>query len=152
MKRFRFRLESVLALRSLAERSGRERFGAAQQRLAAALAALRAAEARRLGLAEALAASREGASFRPAEQAAGLAALRDAERDIQEAARRHAEAAAAAAKAREEWLAARRRLQVVEKLEERARRAHREAAEKAEQALLDELASLAAARSTPDPA
>lgn len=152
MKRFRFRLESVLALRSLAERSGRERFGAAQQLLAAALAALRAAEARRLALAEALSASRQGSSFRPAEQAAGLAALRSAELEIEAAARRHAEAVAASAKAREEWLAARRRLQVVERLEERARRAHREASDKAEQALLDELASLAAARSNLSPA
>lgn len=145
MKRFRFRLESVRALRALAERSARERFGAAQQRLAAVLAELRAAEDRRLALAEALAASRSG-SFRPADQVGGLLALQSAESVEREAGRRHSEARVAAGRAREEWLAARRKLQVIERLEERARRAHREAAEKTEQALLDELASLAAAR------
>ncbi len=148
MKRFRFRLEAGLGLRALAERSARERFGAAQQRLAAALAELRAAETRRLQLAEALAASRGGV-FRPADQVGGLLALQEAERAERESAKRHAESLAASTRAREEWLAARRRLQVVEKLEERARRAHREAADKAEQAMLDELASLAAARPSP---
>lgn len=148
MKRFRFRLEAVLGLRALAERAARERFGAAQQRLAAALAELRAAEQRRLALAEALAGSRAG-SFRPAEQVGGLLALQEAERVERDSAKRHAEARLASDRAREEWLAARRRLQVVERLEERARRAHREAADKAEQALLDELASLAAARTSP---
>lgn len=148
MKRFRFRLESVRALRALAERSARERFGAAQQRLAAALSELRAAEERRLALADALAASRSG-SFRPADQVGGLLALQAAQQAEREAGRRHAEAQAASQRAREEWLAARRKLQVIERLEERARRAHRDAAEKAEQTLLDELASLAAARQPP---
>lgn len=148
MKRFRFRLESVRGLRALAERAARERFGAAQRRVSAALAALRAAEEVRAALTEALAASRAG-SFRPADQVGGLIALRTAERAGQEAARRHAEATTASDRAREEWLVARRRLQVVERLEERARQAHREAAEKAEQAALDELASLAAARLLP---
>jgi len=148
MKRFRFRLEAVLGLRALAERSARERFGAAQRRLADALADLRAAEQRRLDLADALAGSRSG-SFRPADQVGGLLALQEAERGERDAAKRHAEARLAGERAREEWLAARRRLQVVERLQDRARRAHREAADKAEQALLDELASLAAARTSP---
>lgn len=148
MKRFRFRLESVRALRALAERSARERFGAAQQRLASALADLRAAEARRLAVAEALAASRSG-SFRPADQIGGLVALQAAQEAERESGRRHSEAETASKRAREEWLAARRKLQVIERLEERARRAHREAAEKAEQVLMDELASLAAARLSP---
>lgn len=147
MKRFRFRLESVLALRALAERAARERFGAARRRAAEALDSLQAAVRERIALAEGLAAAR-GASFRPSEQAAGLVALAQAGRAEQEAGRRHAEALAAAERVREEWLAARRRLQVVERLQERARRAHREAAEKSEQALLDELASLAAARTS----
>ncbi len=151
MKRFRFRLEAVRGLRALAERSARERFGAAQRRVAAALADLRAAEERRLRLAEALATSR-GGTFRPADQVGGLLALQEAERAERESAKRHAEARLAGERAREEWLAARRRLQVVERLEERARHAHREAAEKAEQAMLDELASLAAARTSPRPA
>ncbi len=148
MKRFRFRLESVLALRALAERAARERFAAAQRQALAALQALHGATQGRIALAEALAAAR-GACFRPAEQAGGLLALRAAERMEQEAATRHAEAASAADRAREEWLVARRALQVVERLQERARRVHREAVEKAEQSLLDELASLAAARSSP---
>lgn len=148
MKRFRFRLESVLGIRALAERSARERFGAAQQRLAAALAELRAAEAARLALADALAASRSG-SFRPSDQVGGLLALQASQQAERDAGRRHTEAQGASQRAREEWLLARRKLQVIERLEERARRAHRDAADKAEQALLDELASLAAARTSP---
>ena len=147
MKRFRFRLESILGLRAVAERAAFERFAASRRQLASIAAELHAAEARRDALAEALAASRAG-SFRPSMQAAGHLALQDAERAGKEAARRHTEALAASERAREEWLVARRRLGVIERLGERARRIHREAAEKAEQALLDELASIAAARSS----
>jgi flagellar export protein FliJ len=151
MKRFRFRLEAVLALRGLAERAARERFALAERGASEALAALQAAGRDRLALVEAISAAR-GSCFRPAEQAAGLVALRVSERAEQEAARRQVEATAAAGLAREQWLASRRDLQVVERLQQRARSAHREAVEKSEQALLDELASLAAARLTLRPA
>jgi flagellar export protein FliJ len=146
MKRFRFRLESILGLRAVAERAALERFAESRRRLSAAAAELHAAGGRRDALADALAATRAG-SFRPSIQTAGSLALLDAERAVSEAARRHAEALAASERAREEWLVARRRLGVIERLGERARRAHRETTEKAEQALLDELASIAAARS-----
>jgi flagellar export protein FliJ len=145
MKRFRFRLETVRSLRAIAERAARERFVLAQGRLAAALATARAAEQRRLAVAEALAGSRTGC-FLPSAQVGGLAALGQAERDAREAERLHQEAVVDSARVREEWLAARRRLQAVERLEERARRAHCEFMEKTEQAQLDEIATIAAAR------
>ncbi len=148
MKRFRFRLESVRALRDLAERAARERLGVAQQKVAAAADSLRATELRRAEMAEALAGTRSG-SFRPSEQIAGMEALRSIERAEVEARRVLTEAQAACDRVREEWLESRRRLKVIEKLEERARLAHREAAEKSEQAILDELASLATTRVAP---
>lgn len=148
MKRFRFRLESVRALRDLAEKAARERLGQAQQKVSAAADTLRATEIRRAELAEALANTRSG-SFRPSEQIGGMAALRTVERSETEARGLLAEAQAACERVREEWLETRRRLKVIEKLEERARHAHRDAAEKAEQTLLDELASLATTRVTP---
>jgi flagellar export protein FliJ len=150
MKRFRFRLDPILALRALAERSARERLGVAQHALGAAEDLARLAEERRVAVAEALAAAR-ATTFRPAEQAGGLHALATAGRVAQEAARRRDEAAAARDRARPAWGAARRDLQALERLEQRARLAHREAAEKSEQALLDELASLAAARGSRSP-
>lgn len=145
MKRFRFRLESVRALRALAETAARERFGAAQMRLAAAREAFRLATKRRMRLAEEINAARASA-FRPSEQTAALAALGTARLAEHDAARAEAGAVSVVETARGEWLAARRRLQVVQRLEERARRAHQEAADRAEQAQLDELAALAAAR------
>ncbi len=145
MKRFRFRLESILGLRAVAERAALERFAESRRRLADAVAELHASCVRRDALAETLAASRAG-SFRPSIQTAGHLALLDAERAAGEAARRRSEALAASERAREEWLVARRRLGVIERLGERAHRVHRETTEKAEQALLDELASIAAAR------
>jgi flagellar export protein FliJ len=148
MKRFRFRLEAVRAIRDLAERAARERFGVAQQKVAAAADALRATELRRAELTEALAGTRAG-SFRPGEQIGGMAALRTLERAEVEARRVLAETQAACERVREQWLEARRGLKVIEKLEARARLSHRDAAEKAEQALLDELASLATTRVAP---
>ena len=146
MKRFRFRLEAVRTLREVAERGQREAFGAAQQKCAAAEAAARAAVADRLELFACVAGTRTGV-FRPAEQSAGLEALRQAERRELAAAKSAREAGEARDRARESWLEARRALQIMERLEEKARAAHREAAEKAEQALLDELASIGTARS-----
>ena len=148
MKRFRFRLESVRAIRALAERSARERFGLAQQHLAATEAALRAAQLRRVELAEAINAARSGC-FRPGEQSSSLSALTLARQAELDATRRRDEATTARERAREDWLAHRRRLQVIERLEEHARLAHREALDKAEQATLDELSSIAAARPSP---
>ena len=148
MKRFRFRLESVRALRDVAERKAREAFGHAQQQVAVAQQALEAAERRRQELNDALAGSRSG-NFRPSEQVAGLAALAQADRDVAAATRQVREAEAARDQAREGWLVARRALQVMQKLEERARLAHREANDKAEQNLLDELASISIARLAP---
>lgn len=148
MKRFRFRLESVRALRDVAERRARERFGLAQQKVAQAQQALATASRWREDVSTALTGALDG-RFRPAEQASGLAALRQAERAEAEATRVFNEAGVARDRAREEWLSARRRLQVMQRLEERARQAHREAADKAEQSLLDELAGIAAARINP---
>lgn len=148
MKRFRFRLESVLSLRALAERSAREAFGRAQRRLAEAESARDVAARRRLELADALSAARAG-TFRPGEQSEGLHVLGLARQAELDAARQVAEATSAREKARIDWLAARSRLQVVERLKERAALAHREAADKAEQSLLDELASISAVRSSP---
>lgn len=147
MKRFRFRLESVLSLRAVAETAERERFGVAQRALDAALAERRAAAARRDALAAALAEAASG-TFRPAEHAQGLLALDLARRAELDAARLAEQASAARDRARETWLAARRRLQVIERLETRARQAHRDDTDKAEQTLLDELASLSAARAS----
>lgn len=147
MKRFRFRLESVLSLRAVAELAERERFGVAQRELAAALDARRLAAERRDTLARSIAESVAG-TFRPAEHSASLRALDLARQAELEAARRAEQATTARDRARETWLAARSRLQVIERLQTRARDAHREAAEKAEQTLLDELASLASARAS----
>jgi flagellar export protein FliJ len=145
MKRFRFRLESVRALRDVAERAAREQFGVAQQKLAAAEEAARAAAAARVALSEALAGARTG-TFRPGEQVAGLQWLQQATRTEADAVRETAAARTVRDRAREDWLAARRRLQVMQKLEERARLHHRTEADKAEQTLLDELASLSRSR------
>jgi flagellar export protein FliJ len=148
MKRFRFRLESVRALRDVAEGKAREAFGQAQQQVVVAQQAVQAAEQRRTDLNAALAGARAG-TFRPSEQVAGLAALRQAEQEIIAANRRLTEVEAARDWARGVWLTARRALQVMQKLEERARLVHREANDKAEQSLLDELASNSIARLTP---
>lgn len=145
MKRFRFRLASVLSLRELAERRAREGFGQAQQAVADAAAHLRAAGQARLQLADSLSGAR-AAVFRPVEQIAGFGALRQAERVETECGRRLAAAQQGLAQARERWLASRRDLQVMQRLEERARLTHRNEADRAEQTLLDELASLASAR------
>lgn len=148
MKRFRFRLEAVRTLREVAERAQREAFGAAQQRLATAEAAVQAAATARRELFDRVAGTRSGV-FRPSEQTAGLEALRQAAQQEAAAEKVRQEAASAREKARETWLEARRALQIIERLEEKARAAHREAADKAEQSLLDELASIGAARATP---
>ena len=145
MKRFRFRLSSVLSLRDLAERRARENFGRAQQVVAEATTHLRTAEQARLQLTESLSGAR-AAVFRPIEQIAGFGALRQAERAEAECANRLTAARQSLAQARERWLASRRDLQVIQRLEERARLAHRTEADKAEQSLLDELAALASAR------
>lgn len=148
MKRFRFRLEAVLSLRSLAEGSAREAFGRAQRHLAETQAARDAAARRRTELADHLAASRSGL-FRPSAQAEGLFALDLARQAENEAARLVSEATAARERARLDWLAARSRLRVIEHLKERAARSHRDAADKAEQTLLDELAALSVNRASP---
>ena len=148
MKRFRFRLESIRALRDVAERKAREGFGLAQQQVVLAEQAVQAAEVRRSELNTAITGARAG-SFRPADQVAGLAALTQSEREVAEAGRRLGETEKARDLSREGWLNARRALQVMQKLEERARLAHREAADKAEQTLLDEIASMTLARLGP---
>ena len=148
MKRFRFRLEAVRTLREVAERGQREAFGAAQQRYATAEAAVQAAATARRELLDHVAGTRSGV-FRPSEQTAGLEALRQAAHREAAAEKDRQEAATARDQARETWLEARRALQIIERLEEKARAEHREAADKAEQSLLDELASIGAARATP---
>lgn len=148
MKRFRFRLESVRALREVAEGKARESFGHAQQQVTAAQEAVSAAEHVRAELNDALTGARAG-SFRPSEQVAGLAALSQAGLQVAEAVRLLGLAETARDQAREGWLLARRALQVMQKLEQRARLAHREATDKAEQNLLDEIASMTIARLAP---
>ncbi len=148
MKRFRFRLESIRALRDVAERKAREGFGLAQQHVVVAQQAVAAAELRRSELNAAITGARVG-TFRPGDQVAGLAALGQADREVAEVGRKLGEAEKARDLAREGWLTARRALQVMQKLEERARLAHREAIDKAEQTLLDEIASMTLARLGP---
>jgi flagellar export protein FliJ len=147
MKRFRFRLEAVRTLREVAERGQREAFGAALQRYATAEAAVQAAVQARRELFDHVAGTRSGV-FRPSEQTAGLEALRQAAHREAAAEKDRQEAATARDRARETWLEARRALQIIERLEEKARAEHREAADKAEQSLLDELASIGAARAS----
>jgi len=148
MKRFRFRLESIRALRDVAERKAREGFGLAQQQVALAQQAVVDAELRRNTLNASITGARAG-TFRPSEQVSSLAALGQADREVAEAGRKRGEAEKARDLAREGWLNARRALQVMQKLEERARLAHREASDKAEQTLLDEIASMTLARIGP---
>jgi flagellar export protein FliJ len=148
MKRFRFRLESIRALRDVAERKAREGFGLAQQQVRLGQQTLEATEARRSELNAAITSARSG-NFRPSEQVAGLAALGQADREVAEARRKLGELEKARDLAREGWLTARRALQVMQKLEERARLAHREACDKAEQTLLDDIASMTLARQGP---
>lgn len=148
MKRFRFRLESILALRDVAERKAREGFGLAQHQVRLGQQAVEAAELRRNELNAALTGARAG-SFRPSEQVAGLAALGQSDRDVVEARRKLVELEKARDQSRDGWLTARRALQVMQKLEARARLAYREASDKAEQTLLDEIASMTLARLGP---
>ena len=148
MKRFRFRLESVRALRDVAEGKARENFGLAQQQVVVAEQVVQATELRQSELNAAINGARAG-TFRPSEQVAGLAALSQADREVAEAVRKLGEVEKARDLARDGWLVARRALKVMQKLEERARHAHREASDKAEQSLLDEIASMTLARLGP---
>ena len=148
MKRFRFPLQSVATVRAWREREAREQFAARMHELAAADEALRQARARLTELEQVVRSARTG-TFRPAEQAASLAAYQTEQGAMQRAAQARGDAKAAVDRAREAWQTRRNELRAVEKLEQRARQSHRLEHERAEQTLLDELASMRGPRTSP---
>lgn len=145
MKRFRFRLESVLSLRTLREQRGREEFATATDMWVRAQETVKSAEANAARLSASFAASRLE-RFRPAEQAAGSMVLAHAQAEISRLITLREDAAATRKTTHDSWLKLRRSLKVIEGLAERDRKLHREATLRAEQNELDEFAGIAAAR------
>lgn len=132
-KRYRFRLASVLRIARLHEEAERAR-------LAAAAAAERAAELRRLERTAAYDAlpPAEAAPADDFDQHRHVADLRARGVTDAEAGKQAAEERLAAA--RDEWLRAARRVKSMEELEERHAAAHAMAAARAAQRVLDDLA------------
>lgn len=145
MKRFRFRLESVLSLRSLREQRGREAFATATDMWMRAQETVKRAEANAAMLNASFAASRLE-RFRPAEQAAGSTVLAHAQAEISRLITLREDAAKTRKTIHDNWLKLRRSLKVIEGLAERDRKLYREATLRAEQNELDEFAGIAAAR------
>lgn len=147
MKRFRFRLASVVTLRGMREQRAREAFGAAMRIVTEAEEALAGVRARVAQIEDMLRAGRQQ-TFRPHEYAESVAAYRLELASEQKAVDAVAQARSQMEKARTAWLEARRHLQVIENLRERARRRHQVESDRAEQVALDEHASLRALRAT----
>lgn len=145
MKRFRFALQPVAALRAHRELRVREAFAAAAQELAKSERDLALVRERVAHFERALAAGRQG-RFLPAAEAQALAAYR-----VERTAENDAERVVLAARTtlnqrRAEYLEAHRKLEVVKRLEEKARRAHRLETGREEQAEFDDFASRRVAR------
>tara|TARA_R110002050_G_scaffold160548_1_gene289923 strand:- start:863 stop:1315 length:453 start_codon:yes stop_codon:yes gene_type:complete len=145
MKRFKFRLDSVLNIREVKEVQARESLAAAVRRLAEAEQAVSDAVARQHALATEIAAQRQG-RFRASEQTASAIALDHCCREAEVLGARRAEALRGRNQAHAEWRQRRMQLQVIEQLKERDQTAHQAHANRVEQSQLDEFASLAAAR------
>ncbi|HEU5081182.1 MAG TPA: flagellar FliJ family protein [Opitutaceae bacterium] len=145
MKKFRFPLRTVATVRNLAELRARERFSAAVQVFMEAEAKLKAIRAR-LAEFEQLLVSRRGQSFRPAEEAGFLEALRQ---ETVLATKTEAEvstARQALEAARQAWLESRRDVRVIENLETKARQTHAREVERENQAALDDRTNAVVAR------
>lgn len=145
MKRFRFPLHAVLTLRNLHEQRAREAFARALHLQSVAAATLAAAQARVAASARLLCETRTHV-FHSGEHAAALLSWRGDCTMEKRAVDTLRQAEEAMHKARTVWLEARRHLQVIENLKARALLRHRQAGEREEQTLLDELASIRAAR------
>ncbi|HEX5265402.1 MAG TPA: flagellar FliJ family protein [Acidimicrobiales bacterium] len=133
MKRYRFRLETVLRVRRLEEDAARAGLLAANQAVAQACAVRDRALAHYRGLPAELGPS-STADLRRNRQRAELAAavLRARQGALDEAARE-------VVRAREQWMEAASRVKVLERLDQRRREEHRLEAERAETRFLDDV-------------
>ncbi len=145
MKRFRFSLQSVLALRTLEEQRARVAFAASVRAAEAAEQALARANARLAESARTLEASR-AQHFRGGEQAAFLLAFRACHESVKRARAALDQANAARRRAQMAWMETRTRLRLIERMRQRARDAYRQECDRIEQAALDEFATARAHR------
>lgn len=145
MKKFRFPLQSVGTVRSLAELRARERFSTAVQVYIDVEARLQALRTRLAEFEEILRSGR-GRAFRAADQVSFLNAFKE---DTIRATKLETDVATARQSlevARQAWLESRRDVRVIEKLETTARRAHRQVVEREDQLAMDDRSGARTAR------
>ena len=137
MKKFRFPLRSVAALRRMRESERREIFAAAVRNYVEAEEALAHITERIAELEEVITQERS-ACFRPSDQVAFMQALMAERVRRTEAVTRVVETKSAMETERQAWLASRRDVRLVEVLESKSRVIHRQDCDREEQAALDD--------------
>lgn len=147
MKKFQFRLHSLLLVRETAERRLREVFFAKRHASLVAEGRVRDASARREAALEQMRHDRAHslAAWSCVQRFASLTML---EEEIAKARAEAAERAKERDEARRDWVEARKQLKIVERLREKAQETHALEMQRAEQAVLDELSVLRRTRSS----
>jgi flagellar FliJ protein len=148
MKKFQFRLQSLLLVRETTERRLREVFFAKRHASLVAEGRVREANGRREAALEEMRHDRAHSlsAWGCVQRFSGLTVI---EEDIARLRTEAAERAKERDEARRDWVEARKQLKVVERLREKAQETHAQEMQKAEQAMLDELSVLRRTRSSP---